>query len=160
METSNDSLTLYSKIEGAGEIWISGDLDLSKTEVADLIIIAGCFAKMGCVVKIPCPVHYRSLSYQKIFGQLLGTRYERKCPDLWIDGAFYEYESYVRPWNKRKLSNMLCSGLKQSDKVIIDSRDGVPIRRILRSIRSRLNVQAPIKEVWIFDGNNVMQVYP
>lgn len=160
METSNDSLTLFSKIKGAGEVWISRDLDLSKTEVADLRIIADSFAKMGCVVKILCPIHYRSKSYQDIFGPLLGTRYERKCPDLWIDGAFYEYESYVRPWNKRKLSNMLCSGLKQSDRIIIDSRDGVPTRRILRSIRSRLNVQAPIQEVWIFDGSSVVQVYP
>ena len=121
---------------------------------------AECFSRMGCVVVIPHPVHFKSEEYKLIYGGLLGTKYERKCPDLIIDGKYYEYESYVRPWNKRKLSNMLTDGLRQSDRLIIDNRDGISIRQIIRSIRSRLNVNAKISEVWIYDGDSVMDIYP
>ena len=90
----------------------------------------------------------------------MGTKYERKCPDLMINGRFYEYESYVRPWAKRKLSNMITDGLRQSDRIIIDNRTGASCRQILRSIRSRLNINAQIQEVWIYDGENVIEIYP
>ena len=160
MRTSNESLYLYLKTEAAGEVWLSKELDFSKEETKDLLTIATCFARIGCVVLIPNPVHFRSESYQTIFGRLMGTRYERKCPDLLIDDAFYEYESYSRPWNKRKLSNMLSHGLRQSDRVIIDGRGGVPIRQILRSIRLRQNINSYITEIWVYDGTGVLQIYP
>ena len=95
-----------------------------------------------------------------LFGGLIGTRYEKKCPDLCVDGKYYEYESYVRPWNKRKLSNMLSDGLRQSDRLIIDNRGGASVRQIIRAIKSRLNVNATITEVWIYDGDSVTDIYP
>ena len=76
-----------------------------------------------------------------------------------VDGDLFEYESYVRPWNKRKLSNMLTNGLRQSDKIIIDNREGTGVRQIKRAIQSRLYVNATITEVWMYDGNNVVEVY-
>ena len=77
-----------------------------------------------------------------------------------IDGKYYEYESYVRPWNKRKLSNMLTDGLRQSDRINIDIRNGASFRQILRSIRARLNINAQITEVWVYDGDGVIDIYP
>ena len=77
-----------------------------------------------------------------------------------IDGNYYEYESYVRPWTKRKLSNMISDGLRQSDRIILDNRDGVSIRQIIRNVRLRLNINAQIKEVWIYDGDGVIDLYP
>ena len=117
------SFHLISKY-GAGEVWIMEGLDLSKNDIPALLLIADCFARMGSIVKILTPVHFKSELYNIVYGGLIGTRYERKCPDLCIDGQYYEYESYVRPWNKRKLSNMLAAGLRQSDRLIIDNRDG------------------------------------
>ena len=154
---------LFKKIDtltSLGEVWIMDGLDSSKPDTQDLFHIAECFSRMGCVVVIPHPVHFKSEEYKLIYGGLLGTKYERKCPDLIIDGKYYEYESYVRPWNKRKLSNMLTDGLRQSDRLIIDNRDGISIRQIIRSIRARLNVNAQISEVWIYDGDSVMDIYP
>ena len=134
--------------------------DTSKPDSADLLHIAECFAKMDSDVAVLKPIHFKSPEYAAVYGPLIGTKYERKCPDLIIDGKFYEYESYVRPWVKRKLSNMITSGLRQSDRIIIDNRDGASVRQILRSIRARLNINAQIREVWVYDGNSVIDVYP
>ncbi len=115
----------------------------------------------GCSLscKVLHAVHYKDPLYREVYGELIGTRYYRKCPDLMVDGDLFEYESYVRPWNKRKLSNMLTNGLRQSDKIIIDNREGTGVRQIKRAIQSRLYVNATITEVWMYDGNNVVEVY-
>ena len=133
---------------------------LCKPDFNDLKHIAECFARLGCKVKVLRPVHYKDEEYEKVYGRLIGTKYYRKCPDLEIDGNYYEYESFVRPWNKRKLSNMITDGLRQSDRIILDNRGGASCRQILRSIRSRLNVNAQISEVWIYDGDSVIDIYP
>ena len=146
--------------ESLGSVRMMDGLDLSKPDSTDLKHIAECFARMGCEVVILHPVHYKSPEYAAIYGPLLGTKYERKCPDLLIDGNYYEYESYVRPWAKRKLSNMITDGLRQSDRIILDNRDGASFRQILRSVRARLKINAPIKEVWVYDGDSVVDLYP
>lgn len=146
--------------DNGGEIWIMDGLDLSRSDSTDLLSIAEAFASTGSFVLIPHPIHYKSKLYQDVYGGLIGTKYERKCPDLIINGMFYEYESYVRPWNKRKLSNMLTSGLKQSDRIIIDNRDGTSTRQIMRAVRSRLNKNSHISEVWIYDGDGVVNLFP
>ena len=143
-----------------GTVKIMDGFDRSKPDSKDLIHIAECFARMGCDVVILHPVHFKAPEYARIYGPLLGTKYERKCPDLMIDGKYYEYESYVRPWNKRKLSNMITDGLRQSDKIIIDNRNGASFRQINRSIRSRLSINAQIAEVWIYDGDSIIDIYP
>ena len=160
MEFANGSYRLIKEYKPTGQIWIVEDLDTSKPDTNDIMHIAECFASMGCIVKIPRPVHFKSEMYRMLFGGLIGTRYEKKCPDLCVDGKYYEYESYVRPWNKRKLSNMLSDGLRQSDRLIIDNRGGASVRQIIRAIKSRLNVNATINEVWIYDGDSVIDIYP
>ena len=160
MEILEGLFHLEKQYIDGGSVWVMPGLDLSKPDSVDLVHIADCFAKMGCTVAIPVPIHFKSETYSLVYGDLAGTKYERKCPDLIVNGRFYEYESYVRPWNKRKLSNMLTDGLRQSDRIIMDNRDGSSIRQILRAIRSRLNVNAQITEVWIYDGDSVIDIYP
>ena len=146
--------------ENVGSVRVMDGLDMSKADTVDLLHIAKCFARMGCEVVILRPVHFKSPDYTAIYGPLIGTKFERKCPDLLIDGNYYEYESYVRPWAKRKLSNMITDGLRQSDRIILDNRDGASYRQINRSIYARLKINAQIKEVWIYDGDNVVDIYP
>lgn len=148
------------KADVTGTVRIMSDLDMAKPDTTDLIHIAGCFARMGCEVTILHPVHFKSPEYALVYGPLIGTKYERKCPDLLIDGFYYEYESYVRPWAKRKLSNMITDGLRQSDRIILDNRDGTSFRQIIRSIRARLNINAQIQEVWVYDGDSVIDIFP
>ena len=154
-----EQFVLYKDYPRGGKIWLMLGLDTSGLDYNDLICIAECFAEKGHEVKVLHAVHYKDPIYREVFRELIGTRYYRKCPDLMVDGDLFEYESYVRPWNKRKLSNMLTNGLRQSDKIIIDNREGTGVRQIKRAIQSRLYVNATITEVWMYDGNNVVEVY-
>ncbi|GHT54474.1 hypothetical protein AGMMS49982_19230 [Bacteroidia bacterium] len=92
-----------------------------KSDHDDLLAIALFFARQGHIVQIPTAIHFKNELYQQVFGKLMGTIYERKCPDLIIDGEFYEYESYEPPFKKEKISNMLSKGLKQSSRLIINN---------------------------------------
>jgi hypothetical protein len=129
-------------------------------DYADLKSIARLFAMAGSKVQILAPVHHKDLRYKRIFGALTGTRYNRKCPDLIIDGKFYEYESYIPPFKKRKISNMISAGIKQSSRIIINNNKGVKHRWIERNVFYRVakNLQA-IDEVWVYEKGNVYLVY-
>lgn len=114
--------------------------------------IANEFAKNGDEMKITPRLHRNSEEYKQIYATLTGTVYEGKCPDLSRNGVFYEYESYVRPFTKRKVGNMLSHGSKQSPYIIIDNNKGASDRFIRRSIINRIKVgQNPIKEVWLYE---------
>ncbi len=154
-----DIFEIYIDYPGGGKVWLMQGLDTSGLDYEDILAIAKCLANSGHEVKVLHAVHYKDPLYREVFGELIGTRYYRKCPDLMVDGYLYEYESYMRPWNKRKLSNMLTNGLRQSDRIIIDNRGGTGVRQIKRAIQSRLFVNATISEVWIYDGKNVIDVY-
>lgn len=160
MEIPRGLFHVERQYDTGGEVLIMDGVDYSKPDTIDILHIADCFARMGCKVMAPVPIHFKSDLYPIVFGGLMGTRYERKCPDLVIDGKYFEYESYVRPWNKRKLSNMLSDGLRQSSRLILDNRDGTSVRQILRAIHARLNVNANIDEIWIYDGDSVVDIYP
>ena len=159
MVDSCDPFILYKQYPSGGKVWLMLGLVSSGSDYDDILAIAKCMAEKGHEVKVLHAVHYRDPLYRVVYGKLIGTRYYRKCPDLLLDGELYEYESYVRPWTKRKLSNMLTNGLRQSERVIIDDREGTSIRQIARAVQSRLNVNATIREVWIFDGIEVINIY-
>lgn len=148
MVDSFDPFVLYKQFPNGGKIWLMLGLDDSGSDYDDILAIAECLAHSGHEVKVLHAVHYKDPLYREVYGELIGTRYYRKCPDLLINGELYEYESYVRPWTKRKLSNMLTNGLRQSDRIIIDNRGGTSVRQISRAVQSRLNVNATIEEFW------------
>ena len=106
-----------------------------------------------------CPI-LRSGSLQvaylliKNFGELIGTRYYRKCPDLLEDGNFVEYESYTSDQPKNAFRNMLHNGLAQSDRVIIRHcglTDGYMIQQVEGQIRNGI----PVSNIWVFNGQEV-----
>ena len=150
---------LYKQYQNGGKIWLMLGIDTNGSDYNDIMAIAECLAESGHEVKVLHAVHYKDPLYREVYGELIGTRYYRKCPDLLVDGKLYEYESYVRPWTKRKLSNMLTNGLRQSERIIIDNREGTSIRQISRAVQSRLNVNATIGEVLIFNGIDVIFIY-
>ena len=86
-----------------------------------------------------------------VFGQLNGTKYERKCPDMLIDEKYFEYEGFVKPWNIKKVSRMSTHGLKQSDRLIINNTKGCSDRYLRRQIADRLNIRMPIEEIWVYE---------
>ena len=138
-------------------------LDKTNSDYNDLISIACCFANIGKEVKVLSPIHYKDPKYHEVFGALIGTEYYRKCPDLLVDGEFYEYESYERPFEMEKVERMITRGAKQSSDIVIDIRESLATRKVVNNKIERLKGQKSFKStittVWIFDGEKVEMVY-
>ena len=95
-------------------------------------------------------VPYKNPAYEKIFGSLRGTPYYGKCPDLLVDGVWYEHEGFASVNPKSNFSNMLHRGLSQSERIIIE-KCSLSERIMRKSIRDRLASGVRIKEIWIRD---------
>ena len=148
----NNLFTIRKTFGNGGIIMVMNGVDKERTDYRDIITIATLFAKMDLNVRVLSPVHYKSKDYQQAFGGLIGTKFERKCPDLLIGDNYYEYESYERPWNKRKISSMISHGLQQASRIIIDNNKGASDRFIRKCIMARLNIRNQhIDEVWIYE---------
>ena len=133
---------------------------VKRDDYSHLFSISRFFAARGCHVQITTNVHFKDEIYQEVFGGLIGTQYERKCPDLIIDGKYYEYESYRPPFKKEKISNMMSKGLKQSSRIIINNNKGIVHRIIKKNIYYRIrNAQQQIEEVWAYEKGQVILLY-
>ena len=152
--TNNIASELFSitkAFAGGGMVSTMRGVDKSKPDFKIISNLANLFAKEGHEVWILANVHFKSKEYEVVFGKLTGTKYERKCPDLMIDGEFYEYEGFVKPWNIKKVSRMFTHGLKQSDRLIINNTKGCSDRYLRRQIADRLNINMAIAEVWVYE---------
>ena len=164
MVDSCDPFVLYKQYPSGGKIWLMKCLKATSPDYKDILSIALFLAKNAHEVKILHAVHYKDPLYRDVFGELIGTRYYRKCPDLLIDGLFYEYESYDRPFKSRKISHMLKRGADQACRIIIDNlsmhrhivlllihNKGASDRFIINMVENRLkdkNFRGDIEEVY------------
>ncbi len=153
-----DLFVLYKDYPIGGKIWMMLGLETSGSDYYDILAIAEYLAKNGHEVKILRAVHYKDPIYQEVFGELIETRYYRKCPDLLVDGVFVEYESYTTTQPKNAFRNMLHGGLAQSDCIIIrhcNLTDGY----MLRTIRGYIKNGYAITSILIFDGKSLRRLY-
>jgi len=134
-------------------------IDKKASDYKHLITIANFFAKEGKTVRLTPVVHFKSSEYKQIYKSLTGTAYERKCPDLDIDGIFYEFENYISQFKKDKLRRMLNNGLKQSDKIIINNSKGASDRYIKKLIFDRIRLNQIINEVWLYEKGKIRLLY-
>ena len=158
MDDCCELFTLYKEYSGGGKIWLMLGLDTSGSDYEDILAVANCLAERGHEVKVLHAVHYKDPLYRKVFGELIGTRYYRKCPDLFVDGCFIEYESYISDNPKNAFRNMLHNGLAQSDSVIIRNcglTDGYMIRKVL----SKFEKGVPVSSIWIYEGSLIRLLY-
>jgi len=152
----------YKRYKNGGEVLIHEKVNRNQTDYKDLLTIATIFAKKGKSVKLTAPIHIKSVEYFEIYGSLIGTIYERKCPDLKIGDLFYEYERFIPPFNKKKISHMIKKGAEQSNRIIINNKKGASDRFILRNIRERVadkNFKYEIDEVWLYEKGNVRLLF-
>jgi hypothetical protein len=159
--SSKPLFNMYKKFKDGGIIEII-DGYKKKSDHKDLVSISRFFAQNGDEVKITTPIHYKDKKYREVFGGLIGTRYERKCPDFIINGMYYEYESYEPPFNKEKISNMISNGLRQSSNIIINNNKGASDRYIRRNIIQRVNkrnFRFDIDKVWLYEKGTVRLLY-
>lgn len=143
--------TTRKKFENGGSVNLMNDIDKSKSDYKDILTISTQFAKEGKTVGILSRTHYKSDTYKEVFASLIGTKYDRKCPDILIGNKFYEYESFNGQWSRRKISNMLSHGLLQSNYLIIDNTKGGADRIIRKAILARLKINQQISEVYLFE---------
>ena len=158
MDDFCEIFVLYKQFLNGGSIWIMLGIDTSSSDYEDILTIANCLAEVGHEVKVLHAVHYKDNLYLKVFGELMETRYSRKCPDLLVDGDFFEYESYTTSQPKKASRNMLHNGLAQSDHVILrqcNLTDGYMIQQI----RGQIINGTPVSSVWLFNGREVRLLY-
>ena len=154
-----DGFVLKNKYTNGGQVLIHQGADRSKKDHKAIVNIARHFAKSGEIVKVTPAVHFKSEEYQKIYGSLAGTKYERKCPDFQVGDKFYEYEGFEKPWNRRKVKSMISHGLKQSALIVIDNSKGCSDRFIHNMIRARLKAHAKIDEVYVYEKGKVRLLF-
>ena len=130
-----------------------------KADHRELLSIARFFAQRGYAVQLTTDIHFKDDKYRQVFGALMGTKYERKCPDLIINGNFYEYESFVPPFSKLKVKNMLKHGVIQSKNLILNNNKGVSDRYIIKLIHQRIRLGQDIDEVWLYEKGQARLLY-
>jgi hypothetical protein len=152
----------FKKYKNAGEVLIHLEVNRKLSDFKALLTIANIFAKQGKIVELTPEIHIKSDAYREIYGSLIGTPYERKCPDLKIDEVFYEYESFIPPFSKKKISGMITKGTKQSSRIIINNNKGASDRYINRLVYERINNASftyDIEEVWLYEKGQIRQLF-
>jgi len=114
---------------------------------------------MGREAKATPVVHFKSQEYADIYGVLENTKYYRKCPDLKIDGKFYEVEGYVPPFKRDKISGMLGKGLVQASHVVINNTKGASDRYIKKIMFDRIRQRQCVDEVWLYEKGKIRLLY-
>ncbi len=125
------------------------------SDYTKLLEVADFFAQQGKEVRLtPKRERHPQFVYENIYHSLMGTPYEGKCPDLLIDGEWYEHEGFTSTNPKNAFKNMVGHGLKQSSRIIIDKPD-LTERYMSRNIYTRIEDGASIDEIWLreIDGN-------
>lgn len=159
---SDGVFELYKVYASQGCVLLMSGLEKTAHDYNDLISIACCFAQKGHTVKVLAKTHYKDPIYQSVFGRLIGTPYYRKCPDLMIDGEYYEYESYDRPFSANKISHMIKRGAEQSNRIIIDNNKGASDRFIISMILKRMNDRSfrkEILELYVYEKGAIRLIY-
>jgi len=149
---------MYKRFINGGNVEIV-DGYRKKPDNNDLLSISRCFAQKGDNVKITTDIHFKDEKYKQVFGALIGTKYDRKCPDLIINEKFYEYESFLPPFSKKKVKNMLTHGVVQSNNLILNNNKGASDRYIVKQIHQRIRLRQDINEVWLYEKGKVRLLY-
>ena len=98
--------------------------------------------------------------YDYFYAPLKGTKFYGKCPDIRVKDKkgkilWYEHEGFTSANPKNAFRNMLNDGLKQSERLIIDSPN-LTDRYMIHSINKRVLIdRQQISEIWIreIDGS-------
>lgn len=149
---------MYKNFKNSGNIEIVAGYK-KKADHKDLITISRFFAQKGNSVKITTDIHFKDEKYKEVFGALIGTKYERKCPDLIINGKCYEYESFTPPFSKLKIKNMLKHGVIQSNNIVLNNNKGASDRYIVKIIHQRIRLGQDINEVWLYEKGEIRLLY-
>lgn len=135
-------------------------IDRTTEDFSRIYSCAKFFARQGMLVVMPpkLDVPYKNPIYDKIFGTLRGTPYYGKCPDMIVDGVWYEHEGFSGKNPKRSFRNMCNHGFKQSDRIIIEDC-GLTDRQMRKSLAERIKRGALVEELWIRTSSGLRLYY-
>ncbi len=86
------------------------------------------------------------------------TPYYGKCPDLLVDGVWYEHEGYSNVNPKTNFSNMMKRGLRQSNRVIMEDC-GLTDGYMKRNVLVRISENQRIREVLVRKGDEIRVIF-
>lgn len=152
--------TDYEEVQhGDGKVLIHRLVDRNASDYRKVYSVAEEFAKRGSVVEMLPKIHTKAPLYKKIYGDLIGTKYDSRCPDLKIDGKYYEHEGFTSATPKNAFRNMLKNGLTQSSRLVIEQVD-LTDAFMKMSIKNRIyNYHQDIDEVWIRGINGIRLLF-
>ncbi len=158
-ESARQSFIL-KQYENGGSIKSYPIIKTNSEDYRRILAVAEHFASQGSSVSITpkfdspknCP------AYEKIYGTLKGTKYYGKCPDLFIDGKWFEHEGFVSSNPKRAWNNMLKHGVLQSNYLIFEKPD-LNGTWLQRSLFNHIANGSDIEELWIKDGDILTLFY-
>ncbi len=144
---------------GKGEVKISHLVNTEDSDYQKLVQVAEFFAKDGATATLtPKMSRPPKFQYECVYKSLVGTKYEGKCPDINVNGEWYEHEGFTSSNPKNAFRNMLNDGLKQSDKLVID-KPNLTEAYMKRVIRQRIKDGQDIKEIWLKTGSEMQLLY-
>ena len=154
------STEVLSRYPNGGTLTVYNSIDRSTGDFHRILRCAEFFARQGkTVVMTPkLDVPYKNPAYDMIYGSLRGTPYYGKCPDLLVDGLWYEHEGFCGNNPKRSFRNMCNHGFKQSSRVIVEDC-GLTDRQMRKSMMERLKNGIRVDELWIHGGDSIHQFY-
>ena len=143
-----------------GKVVVYNAIDRSTADFCRILSCARFFAKQGKQVVMPpkLDVPYKNPAYEIIFGTLRGTPYYGKCPDLLVNGVWYEHEGFSGEKPKRSFRNMCYHGLRQCDRLILENCV-LTFGFMYRSLLGRIKRGEKIKEVWVHSQNDMHLLY-
>ena len=149
---------IVRKYGGGGSIEVYKGVDMDACDFKKIYDCCDYFAVHGEKTVILPKVHYKDPLYKEIYRELVGTIYERKCPDFKAGDFFYEHEGYDIDKNsdpKRTFGNMISRGAKQSGYIVIEDC-GVGRVWAQRIVFERAKNEIDIKGVWIREDNKML----
>lgn len=154
------SWTVQSEFKNGGAVLIHELVEHGAPDFNRLIQIANSFAKSGSVVQILPRMDspFNNPRYAAIYGDLQNTKYWGKCPDLKIDGNYFEHEGFTTDNQQKALKNMLNRGTKQSNYLIIEDC-GLGDHYVKNRIFNHSRMNDPIEEAWVVEGSEVRLLF-
>ena len=151
---------VVASFPNGGRVEVYNAIDRDTADFHRILSCAKFFAQQGKQVVMPpkLNVTYNNPVYDIIFGTLHGTPYYGKCPDLIVDGVWYEHEGFTKVNPKTNFSNMCNRGFRQSDRIIIEKcnlTDGY----MLRSLVGQMKTGVRVSELWVHEEDECRRVF-
>ena len=151
---------VMANFPNGGKVVVYNAIDRTTEDFRRIMSCANKFAQQGKTVMMTpkLNVPYKNPAYDMIYGTLKGTPYYGKCPDLLINGVWYEHEGFSGEKPQRSFRNMCYHGLKQCDRLVLEDC-GLTFGYMYRSLLGRLDRNEKIKEVWIHSEQEMRLLY-